>query len=223
MGADKTPFGDMSLPSHLPFAIQELEIFRSCTPSMWALIRYSDGSKAGDKVQKLDIDLCDDQGTICVRMKGLSSRVLEGEVGSAGPAAHGTLMLQPCWKEQAVDREATVPGYAQHLVVLCEPGDIDRESIDARMNGVRCLTLQSPQKSLKNGFKPMPFRYLRKFKPFLKTNPREGINPGCGSTQDEQQLFTGLSGLLKTAQLENPKLIGQLIEVEPEEESEKNR
>ncbi|WP_179877495.1 SDR family NAD(P)-dependent oxidoreductase, partial [Bacillus wiedmannii] len=30
----------------------------------------------------------------------------------------------------------------------------------------------------------------------------------------EQQLFTGLAGLLKTAHLENPNFIGQLIEVE---------
>ena len=54
---------------------------------MWALVRYSAGSKAGDKVQKLDIDLCDEQGNVCVRMKGFSSRVLEGEVGAVGSAA----------------------------------------------------------------------------------------------------------------------------------------
>jgi polyketide synthase PksN len=61
----------------LPFALQELEIPGNCTPEMWALVRYSGGSAKGDKVQKLDIDLCDDQGTICVRMKGFSSRAPE--------------------------------------------------------------------------------------------------------------------------------------------------
>ena len=38
--------------------------------------------------------------------------------------------------------------------------------------------------------------------------------------QGERQLFSGLAGLLKTAQLENPKLIGQLIEVEPGDDAE---
>jgi polyketide synthase PksN len=39
-------------------------------------------------------------------------------------------------------------------------------------------------------------------------------------TQGEQQLVSGLSGLLKTAQLENPKLMGQLIEVDEREAAE---
>jgi acyl transferase domain-containing protein len=61
----------------LPFALGELEIHGNCTPAMWALIRYSSGSEPGNKIQKLDIDLCDDHGTICVRMKGFSSRIPE--------------------------------------------------------------------------------------------------------------------------------------------------
>ncbi|MCC5468754.1 KR domain-containing protein, partial [Pelosinus sp. Bkl1] len=37
--------------------------------------------------------------------------------------------------------------------------------------------------------------------------------------QNEGRLFSGFSGLLKTAQLENPKLRGQIIEVDQEEET----
>ncbi|PEP92269.1 polyketide synthase, partial [Bacillus wiedmannii] len=40
----------------LPFALQELDILGQCTSEMWALVRYSKGSKPGDRVQKLDID-----------------------------------------------------------------------------------------------------------------------------------------------------------------------
>ena len=64
--------GPGDLKPCLPFALQELEILGNCTSTMWALIRYSDGSEAGDKVQKLDIDLCDGTGTICVRVRGLA-------------------------------------------------------------------------------------------------------------------------------------------------------
>ncbi|HEX2925808.1 MAG TPA: beta-ketoacyl synthase N-terminal-like domain-containing protein, partial [Ruminiclostridium sp.] len=45
-------------------------------------VRPGEGSKTGSKVQKLDIDLCDEEGRICVRIKGLSSRILEGEISS---------------------------------------------------------------------------------------------------------------------------------------------
>jgi polyketide synthase PksN len=37
------------------------------------------------------------------------------------------------------------------------------------------------------------------------------------SSKGEQQLFTGIYGLLKTAQLENPGIIGQIIEIDREE------
>lgn len=62
----------------LPFALQELEVQGKCASTMWALVRYSDYSTTGEQLngsaggRKLDIDLCDDQGTVCVRMKGLT-------------------------------------------------------------------------------------------------------------------------------------------------------
>lgn len=37
------------------------------------------------------------------------------------------------------------------------------------------------------------------------------------STEGEQQLFSGLTGLLKTAELETAKLTGQMIEISSEE------
>uniref|UniRef100_UPI001C30EF66 polyketide synthase dehydratase domain-containing protein n=1 Tax=Paenibacillus sp. GbtcB18 TaxID=2824763 RepID=UPI001C30EF66 len=80
----------------LPFALEDLRVFRRCTREMWCFVRYSEGSRAGDKVEKLDIDLCDSEGKICVQMKGFSSRVMEGE-------QLGTAVLRPYWREQAAD------------------------------------------------------------------------------------------------------------------------
>ncbi len=87
MGAhNTTTFSTMAPPKPaLAFALQKLEVLGKCTPAMWALIRYSEGSKAGDTVQKLDIDMCDEQGNVCVRMKRFSSRVLEGEIQTGKP------------------------------------------------------------------------------------------------------------------------------------------
>ncbi|MEW9702993.1 polyketide synthase dehydratase domain-containing protein, partial [Paenibacillus sp. SI8] len=55
----------------LPFALREIEIIGRCTPKMWAWIRTSRNSQAGDRVRKIDIDLCDEQGNVCIRMKEL--------------------------------------------------------------------------------------------------------------------------------------------------------
>ncbi|MCP5007528.1 MAG: SDR family NAD(P)-dependent oxidoreductase, partial [Planctomycetes bacterium] len=73
LGTSKSPRGTnkSTLRPSLPFALESLEILSSCTPDMYAWVRYSDGSSVSDKVQKLDIDLCDGQGIVCVKMRGL--------------------------------------------------------------------------------------------------------------------------------------------------------
>ncbi|WP_155983875.1 polyketide synthase dehydratase domain-containing protein, partial [Paenibacillus sp. 1-18] len=58
----------------LPFSLQELEIFDKCASNMWALIRFNNGSKAGERQEKLDIDLYDEHGAACVRMKGFTGK-----------------------------------------------------------------------------------------------------------------------------------------------------
>ncbi len=208
--------GSDELKLCLPFALQELEIFSKCTSAMWALIRYSKGSKAGDKVQKLDIDLCDEIGNVCVQMKGFSSRVLEGEVGSANSSeALGTLRLTPCWKEQTALQEDALPDYTRHVVILCETDEIIQESIKTQIKEVRCLTLQSEQRGIEERFQTYAVQAFDEVQNILKEKPMgKVLIQIVVSTQNEQQLFFGLSGLLKTAQIENSKLIGQLIGVD---------
>ncbi|AJQ29670.1 SDR family NAD(P)-dependent oxidoreductase [Pelosinus fermentans] len=210
--------GDSTRPLKLalPFALQEIEIFGNCSLTMWALIRYSEGSKAGDNVQKLDIDLCDEIGNVCVRMKGFTSRMLEGEVGTIGSSETiETLRLTPCWKEQTAVQEAVLPDYVQHVVVLCEPDGVTLESIKTQMRGVHCLVLQSKENSIEERFQTYAVQIFEEIQSILKERlTGKALVQIVVCTQNEQQLFFGLSGLLKTAQLENPKLIGQLIGVD---------
>jgi len=64
--------GDIALA--LPFALEALEVLAPCPSQIWAVVRYSAGTAAGDAVQKLDIDLCDPTGLVCVRFKQFSFR-----------------------------------------------------------------------------------------------------------------------------------------------------
>jgi acyl transferase domain-containing protein/acyl carrier protein/SAM-dependent methyltransferase len=217
VGLDGVDGGFFQKPA-LPFALEELEIREGSTVSMWAYIRYSEGSKAQDKVQKLDIDLCDENGKVCVRMKGFSTRVFEGEMSPVGfVETVGTLMLQPVWKEQPISREGISTEYERHLAVLCEPGEGIRQNIEAQMSGARCLILQSENKGIEERFRDYTIRVFEEIQGILKEKPKgRTLVQILVFTREEKQLFTGLSGLLKTARLENPKLIGQLIEVETE-------
>lgn len=62
----------------LPFAVQELEVFSACAAEMWVYARLSEDHKAG-QVEKRDLDICDENGKVCVRLKGLSFRTAEKE------------------------------------------------------------------------------------------------------------------------------------------------
>ena len=224
IGADDTMSSGSKAPRKLllPFALEELEIFGCCTISMWALIRYSDGSTDGDKVYN-SISICaDSQGNVCVRMKGFSSRVMEREAGSVeAKEALGTLMLQLNWHEEDIVQEVTAPDYDRHLVVLCEPGEISQIDIESCINRVCCLILQSEQESIGKRFHIYALEIFEEIQRILKDKPAGMVLVQIViPVQGERHLFSGFSGLLKTAQLENPRLIGQLIEVEPGKGSE---
>lgn len=205
-------YGDLRLA--LPFALQELELFRPCPPAMWAFVRRSAGDKAGSRLRIADVDLCDEQGNVCVRITGFSTRVPDRATGQAAfPFEAGTLLLKPCWQEQAVAETAAASGYTQHVVILCELAGINSQSVEREMNGVRCITLQAERENIVERFQSYALQLLEEVRRILKTQASEQalvqlVVPGQG----EQRLFAGLAGLLKTAQLENPKFTGQLIE-----------
>jgi polyketide synthase PksN len=198
----------------LPFALEELEVFGSCAPSMWAYIRPGTGNTFGGKVRKLDIDLCDETGKVRVRMKGLASRLLEGDEDTPD---FGTVIFQPCWRVQPLNRENLPdPDFVRHLVILCEPEELSAEVVTAHMNQVSCLKLQSAQPEIGARFQEYAAQLFGVIQTLFNEHPKDRALVQVVMTgQGERRLGAGLSGLLKTAYLENPKVIGQLIMVEP--------
>ena len=68
--------------SRLPFALETLRILSPCTPDMVAWVRYASGAQASDEIVKLDIDLCDERGTIAAQMRGVSGPAAAGETSA---------------------------------------------------------------------------------------------------------------------------------------------
>ena len=313
----------------LPFALDKLEVFAPCTPQMWAVLRYSDGSGPGDTLQKLDIDLCDDHGQRCVSLRGLSCRVLNPErrhdatgdtsppsgeltqlgvgafpslpsreaekgrsdagtspsphrggrlgwggrsaaftptqtlphqggremisppvrgggggkgkewtnhlpkkeagaeenFGRAGPSEarpgisdFGTLLMAPTWREPDRDAAPAVPTFSQHLAIFCEPVDLSRDDLDARLAGMNasCRVSNTPKEDIAARVQAHLSRVFEEVRAILRARPQGPVlvQVVVPCNAEEQRLFAAISALLKTAHLENPHLIGQLIEVQ---------
>lgn len=201
----------------LPLALQETEIVNKCSSNMWAFIRYTEGSKAADKVPKMDIDFCDDQGRVCIRIKGFSSQFINGaEVLTENKKDFGLLLAQPVWVEKNPPKEM-VYHYSRHVVLLCEPNEVTKEGIETQMNGVCCLALKSSQDSIEDCFQTHAVKVFEEIQSILRGQRKgKSLIQIVVSEQNEEQFLTGLSGILKTARLENPKIVGQLIKIEPE-------
>ncbi len=115
----------------LPFALQELEIFSPCTNKMWVSVTSRPNE---DKIQRLDIDLCDEQGRVCVRIKGISSRVLEEGIQppdeptslNSKATLDGALLMAPIWDQVQLEKKIISP--ADERVVILGGDDNSRKS-----------------------------------------------------------------------------------------------
>ncbi|MCX2763650.1 SDR family NAD(P)-dependent oxidoreductase [Aquimarina muelleri] len=55
-----------------PLEIGSLQLLSPCHKEMYVWVRYSKGSKAGDRMLKTDIDLTDEKGRVCIKIKSLT-------------------------------------------------------------------------------------------------------------------------------------------------------
>ncbi len=95
----------------LPFALEQIDVLKSCKSDMWVSIAYSGESKPEDAVQKLDIDVCDEQGNVCVKMTGYSAREIETDKTD-------TLFFEHVWEEKtAVHEKAPTHFKARHVMI----------------------------------------------------------------------------------------------------------
>ncbi|HEX3525457.1 MAG TPA: SDR family NAD(P)-dependent oxidoreductase [Thermoanaerobaculia bacterium] len=67
----------------LPFEVREVEIYGPGTERMWAVVHRSAAAAGGAKIDRYDIDLCDETGRVSVRMRGLSTRSTRREGDAA--------------------------------------------------------------------------------------------------------------------------------------------
>ena len=93
------PAGAPARPPLLPFAMASAEIFRAAGEAAWAWLRPCGATLEGEaraksSADKVDIDVCDDDGQVSVRIRGLSSRPLTRPRTDAPPAELGPVAAE---------------------------------------------------------------------------------------------------------------------------------
>ena len=200
----------------LPFSLETVRILAPTGTEMLACVRYAPGSRPGDNIAKLDIDLCDIQGNICVQMHGFSSRMLgKSRREETLPEATGDLLAAPVWEARIAAPAVPETQYAAHVVLLCELSGVDAGSFAASLPQAECIVLQGARdRTLAQRYSEYALICFEKVRALLKTRPAGKVLVQIVVPDSaEQRVFAGLSGLLKTATLENPQFVGQTIVV----------
>jgi acyl transferase domain-containing protein/enoyl-CoA hydratase/carnithine racemase/acyl carrier protein len=179
----------------LPFALESLRIVAPCTRDMIVRVRYAAGT-----LVKLDLDLCDGQGNVCVEMYGLSLRAANREADA------GRLLATPVWERRDAGLAGTVE-YAQHHVLLCEFADVDIAQLASLLPHSELLPLPAAG-NLAQRYTACAVACFERIRAILRGRPQGNVLFQIVGDRGE---LAGLSGMLKTAALENPRFVGQLI------------
>jgi len=159
-------------------------------------------------VRKLDIDVCDEQGRVCVGMRGFSTRGVQAG-GASSSEQQGTLLLQPQWQQSPA--QVQVQAYSRHDVLLCEVGDVGAGELQPLLGHATCHGWTASAADVAQRYKQHARQLFEHVQAILKGKPAgpvllQVVVPSLG----EAQVHAGLSGLLRTARQElNPGSAGK--------------
>ncbi|UXY16151.1 SDR family NAD(P)-dependent oxidoreductase [Chitiniphilus purpureus] len=188
----------------VPFALDAAVLAAPCTPRLLAWVRYADGT--GHALRRIDIDLCDEDGRVCVALRGLALRT------AAQPTAPSLLLACPQWQVPAAP-DLPMPACGRHQVLLCGLPWLDLARLRAALPGIDAECLAPA------GTPDAAERYrLAALACFEQLRAQPGHTPGqrmlfqlVAVDDGDAALLAGLAGLIDSARLEHPALIGQLV------------
>ncbi|WP_426448175.1 SDR family NAD(P)-dependent oxidoreductase [Paenibacillus sp. S-38] len=154
----------------LPFAVQEMEVLAACASSMWAWVRYSEGARRDQKAIKLDIDLCDDLGKVCVSLRGFSSRAADSSVPSKASSSSTEWNSLPSAVPETAAAEEERPVETVLLTPVWEPWPLEYEE-QLSLPGSRLVMIGGTEER---------WRQVREYDPDAQVLPME-----AGSTVEE--------------------------------------
>lgn len=196
----------------LPFALDELEIHGHCKPETWAHLRRAQTADGGESIEKLDIDLYDGAGRGLIRLRGFSSKVLGNFASEAEKTSRpATLMFVPVWSPAAA-RKAGAPPLARWVIAVnpggqgALPGRSAEDGVD-----VCCIELRDGVAS--EQYAQLAVELFARIRTRLRADPDQRllmqvVLPGGA----HRRLLSAVSALVRTAEQECPRILGQVIE-----------
>ncbi|WP_371930646.1 amino acid adenylation domain-containing protein [Streptomyces poriferorum] len=135
----------------LVFAIKSAEVLAPCATTMWALVRRAEDTRGAERI---DIDLATDDGTVCLRLRGIAGRRAEQ---TQDPADGGAVTLLPVWDPLRQTESARWPRSSETVGIIAPPGQA-RDVLIARCPGAHVVAdpSQSTYDDLEKSVRSVP-------------------------------------------------------------------
>ena len=191
----------------VPYALDEVEVFARCPTQVWAWVHSANEANTG----KLDIDLCDETGRVCVALRGLSFRRFESV--SKQNQHQDVVLMTPNWVPYEPPQNTQVEPFQNTFVLLCGIDSKTYKSIETEHPEICVVPLICDNSRLKEAFESVAtqvFNFIQRRLELGASQSRQLLQIVIPSGS-EGQLLGGLAGLLKTLRAEHPSFFGQLI------------
>ncbi|WP_431040587.1 SDR family NAD(P)-dependent oxidoreductase [Streptomyces sp. P1-3] len=213
-----------STATMVPFALDSVQVYAATPERAHVLIRSG--------ARTYDIDVYDEHGRICVELRGLALRELPApaEAGAGQgtePVPGHLLLMRPVWEPSEESSEES-EGIAadgepaeRHVILIGRSTAAERDALATALPGsVHHEAVDLP------GDDPLDRQYLTatqrvfaRARDLLEGGVRGSallqvvlVGDPDADEHESRAVFAGLSGLLKTASLENPRLRAQFID-----------
>ncbi|MDT0269588.1 SDR family NAD(P)-dependent oxidoreductase, partial [Streptomyces sp. DSM 44915] len=202
--------------SQLPVAVDEVEVFAPITARAWAVVRRLPSS--GSWVSRYDIDIADDAGRVLVRLRGFTASLASSDM-PGGAAEPVTGVWSAAWTEQPLAPADQPHDRPVRQVLLCDAGDgqlpLTPGDFESRP-GLSVRAVRTTGTDAGGRFGALAEAVFTEVREILLGRPaQEVLLQVVVPDGAEHHVYGGLSGLLRTARLENPRLVPQLIALDP--------
>ncbi len=199
----------------LPFALDSLDIPGACRPEMWARITKATADPAHSISEKVTIELCDNEGAVQVRLSGLFSRKPAGGEPAGSTGSTDVWLARAVWRPAPPSSSATRTGFTQARVMLCDLPAAREIAPNSAGEEKEWLVVESGNACPAGRFSEIATAVLGEIRRLLEAKPaRDTLMQVVIPERPDSWALRGLSGLLESASLENPRLFTQLIGVD---------
>lgn len=213
LGQDQT--NETSTSPALPFAVEQVDVIQKCSQNMIAILE-EDRNVANNHLSKTNIYLYDSYGQLCVKLMGFTTRKLITKHTVEEPSEQKNIeniMFEPTWVEKDYSVNHLLSDEFERKIIIFTSNSIEQFEFERYYRRGAVEIIHPNGESIDELYQNTAQLLLHTVKEMYQSNHENQMMVQlCIYGADEQEhILRGLSGFLKSMELEMQNIKGQLL------------